>query len=119
MKPARGASGVNHDFYFYNSAGSVWNGTVFVAWADGDYAAYRVAATELGTSGRYPVPTPPANATNYELRVRGASLAASYVVYEGDTPLGVKSDIRSGLAGRWTNGGTGVNFDDITIVDTP
>ena len=83
MQPARGATGVNHDFYFYNAAGAVWNGSAFVTWADGSYAAYRVAATELGASGRYPVPTPPAGAANWELRVRGASLADSYVVYEG------------------------------------
>lgn len=83
MQPARGATGVNHDFNFYNAAGSVWNGSAYVAWADVDYEDYRVGATELGATGRYPVPTPPANAHNWELRVRGVSLAESYVVYEG------------------------------------
>jgi hypothetical protein len=82
MKPARGATGVNHDFNFYNAAGQVWDGAAFVAWDDADYEDYRVAVTELGASGRYPVPTPPAGAANWELRVRGGSLATSYVVYE-------------------------------------
>ena len=81
MQPARGATGVNHDFNFYNSSNQVWNGSAYVAWADGDYASYRVAATETGASGQFPLPTIPADATHYELRVRGASLAASYVAW--------------------------------------
>lgn len=84
---ARGASGTSHDFFFYNAAGEVWNTTAFVTWADVDYATYRVAATETGMSGRYPVPTPPSGTTEYELRVRGASLALSYTAWEGNIKL--------------------------------
>jgi hypothetical protein len=119
MKPARGASGVNHDFNFFNAAGEVWDGSAFVAWNDANYATYRVAATETGTSGRYPVPAPPTGAVEYELRVRGASLAASYVAYEGQTDAGVKADIRLGVAGRWTNLGHAAGRDDIGITDIP
>lgn len=78
-----GQSGVDHDFFCFNAAGNVWNGSSFVAWADGSYATYRVAATELGTSGRFTATTP-AGTETFELRVRGASLAASYAVWTED-----------------------------------
>lgn len=84
MQPAYGASGVNHDFNFFNSSNQVWNGTAFANWSDGSYASYRVAATEVGSSGQYPLSTPPANATRYELRERGASLALSPVVWQSE-----------------------------------
>lgn len=119
MKPARGASGVNHDFNFYNAAGQVWNGSAFVAWNDANYATYRVAATETGTSGRYPVPTPPTGAVEYELRERGGSLATSYVVWTANTDAGIKAEVRAGLSGRWTNLGHAAGRDDIGVADIP
>jgi len=69
-----------HDFYFYNSANQVWNGSAFVAWNDANFATYRVAATAVGASGRFTAPAP-ADAVFRELRVRGATLALSYVVW--------------------------------------
>lgn len=80
-----GTSGTTHDFYCYNQSGQVWNGSAFVTWVDGNYASYRVTATETGTSGRF-TGTAPAGTANYELRVRGASLAQSYVVWTGEGP---------------------------------
>lgn len=78
-----GESGTTHDFFAYNSAGSVWNGAAYVTWADGDYDDYRITATEVGTSGRF-TGTAPAGAVRYELRERGATLALSYVVWTDD-----------------------------------
>ncbi len=80
MLTANGATGVLHDCFCYNDAGLVWNGTAFVAWVDANYLTYRVAATERGTSGTFTA-TEPAGTSIFELRVRGASLAASYVVW--------------------------------------
>lgn len=81
-----GTSGTTHDFFCYNAAGQVWNGSAFVTWADGDYASYRVTATEVGTTGRF-TGTAPSGTETYELRERGASVAASYVVWTDDQKL--------------------------------
>ena len=62
-----GSSGLDHDFFAYNSAGDVWNGAAFVTWSDVDFASYRITATEQGTSGRFKA-SPPADAVSYELR---------------------------------------------------
>jgi len=69
-----------YDFYAYNAAGQVWNGAAFVNFANGDYVSYRIAATQLGSSGRFQAAAP-AGTFSYEMRLRGASLAASYVVW--------------------------------------
>ncbi len=74
-------SGDTHDFFCYDAAGSVWNGLAFVVWNDVNFVAYRVATTEVGTSGRF-TGTEPVGTVRYELRVQAATLAASYVVYE-------------------------------------
>ena len=87
MSAAIGDSGISYDSFFYNAANEVWNGTVFVAWADVDFASYRVAATETGTSGEFPVPTPPTGATRYVMRERGATLALSYKAYADNLKL--------------------------------
>lgn len=78
-----GDSGTTHDFFAYNSAGSVWNGAAYVTWADGDYDDYRITATEVGTSGRF-TGTAPTGAVRYELRERAATLALSFVVWTDD-----------------------------------
>ena len=65
-----------HDFYCYNAAGQVWNGSAFVNWSDADYATYRVTATQLGTSGRFQG-TAPAGTFSYELRERDAPISSS------------------------------------------
>lgn len=79
-----GISGTTHDFFAYNAAGAVWNGSAFVTWADGSYASYRITATEVGTTGRF-TGSAPSGTVTYELRERGASLALSYVVWTDDT----------------------------------
>jgi hypothetical protein len=79
---AIGDSATTHDFFFYDTAGDVWDGAAFVAWADGDFADYRVAATQQGTSSRFEG-TAPTNAVSFELRERGATLALSPVVFVG------------------------------------
>lgn len=98
MLTANGATGLNHDFYCYDGTGLVWNGTTFVAWVDANYAAYRVAATERGTSGTFTA-TEPDGTMRWEMRVRGASLAASYVVW-AETVLiaAIKADADLGTA---------------------
>lgn len=85
-----GTSGTTHDFFCYNAAGQVWNGSTFVTWADGDYASYRVTATEVGTTGRF-TGTAPSGTETYELRERGASLALSYAVWTEN--LQVKNEV--------------------------
>lgn len=83
MLTANGATGLSHDFFCYDATGNVWNGTAFVAWVDANYATYRIPATQRGTSGTF-TGTAPAGTANWEMRVQGASLAGSYVVWAGD-----------------------------------
>ncbi len=54
------SSGNAIDALIFNSAGLVWNGTTFEAYADGTYINYVQAATEYGTSGIYVAPFPAA-----------------------------------------------------------
>jgi hypothetical protein len=77
-----GTSGSTHDFFVYNDDGEIWNGSAFVTWVNGDYTTYRVTATETGASGRFTQSTVPAGGSRYELRVRSATLAGSYVTWE-------------------------------------
>lgn len=79
-----GATGVTHDFYCYNAAGSVWNGAAFATWSAASFASYRVTATEKSGSGQFTGTVPSSLTTRYELRVRGSTLADSYVVWNGD-----------------------------------
>lgn len=79
-----GTTGTSHDFFCFNAAGQVWNGSAFVTWSDGAYATYRVGAVEQGTSGQFAA-VAPAGTVHWELRERGASLALSYVVWVGDS----------------------------------
>lgn len=80
-----GATGVTHDFFCYNSSGQVWNGSAFATWSAGSFTSYRVTATELSGSGRF-TGTAPSGTVSWELRVRAATLAGSYVVFEGRGP---------------------------------
>lgn len=57
------STGANLYAVIYNAAGQVWNGTTFGAWADGSYATYPVALTELGASGLYAADFPAAIVT--------------------------------------------------------
>lgn len=79
---ALGVSGSTHDFFCWDSSNNVYNvpTLAFVAWVDGNVANYRITATELGTSGDF-TGTAPSGAIRYELRLRGASLAASPVLW--------------------------------------
>lgn len=76
MLIGHGASGEAYDFFAFDSSGKVWNGSAFVVWNDADYTTYRIAATEVGTSGRFTA-TEPASTHSWELRIRGATLAGS------------------------------------------
>lgn len=82
---ATGAVGTNHDFYARNAANQVWNGSAFVPFNAADYLLYRIAATPDG-SGDFTAEAPPGT-YRFELRVRGASLAASYIVYKDKVDL--------------------------------
>jgi len=98
MITANGATGIAHDCFCYDAAGLVWNGTAFVAWVDANYVAYRVAATERGTSGTFTA-TEPAGTMRWEMRVRAGTLAGSYVVWAEDLPLAAfKADAELGTA---------------------
>jgi hypothetical protein len=107
----------SHDFYASDAAGQVWNGAAFVAWSDADFASYRIAATQAGASGRFTA-TAPSDTVSYEMRARGATLAASYVVWSADLDI-VKSGARLALNGRVTNLATSSNSDDIAWGDIP
>jgi hypothetical protein len=80
MLIAPGPSGQALDFFAYNAANQVWNGEAYVAWANAAYATYRIPAVETGASGAFTA-TAPAGMTRFELRLRGASLAASPIVW--------------------------------------
>lgn len=98
MLTANAATGVSHDCFCYNDAGLVWNGSAYVAWVDANYAAYRVAATERGTSGTFTA-TEPAGTMRWEMRVRAGTLAGSYVVWAEDLLLAAfKADADLGTA---------------------
>lgn len=116
MITANGASGTTHDFFCYDDTGQVWNGSAFVAWDDDDYATYRVTATERGTSGAF-TGTEASGTSRYEMRVRGASLALSYVVWaeeiqvdiDGYTFTEAQRLMLAAMVGPITGGGTGTN----------
>lgn len=120
-----GATGVTHDFFCYNSSGQVWNGSAFANWSAGSFASYRVTATELSGSGRF-TGTAPTGTVSWELRVRAATLAGSYVVYEGnDTQDEVKkipraaSALTAGGSSRRTKAAATSTTLDETIGATP
>lgn len=81
---AIGATGTNHDFNAFNSAGQIWNGSAFVAWNSAQFLSHRIAAVEDAGSGVFRA-TAPTGTTSYVLRVRGTTLADSYIVFEKDT----------------------------------
>jgi hypothetical protein len=90
---------VLYDFFAYNAAGQVWNGSSFVAWADGNYTTYRIAASQVGTSGKF-VATAPSGMAHYEMRERAVTLAASYPVWAvSDVVASIKSDPELGTSG--------------------
>jgi len=82
-----GQTGVTHDFFAYNAAGEVWNGSEFVSFAAGSYTSYRITATETATGSGVFTGTRPANTARYELRVQAGTLAWSYVVWSQMTRL--------------------------------
>lgn len=87
---AQGISGESTDFFAFNEAGLVWNGSAFVAWADVDYVTYRIAATEQGTSGGF-VATGPDLTERYVLRVRAGTIATSFVRWTETVERGTDS----------------------------
>ena len=102
-------SGVNHDVFAYNASGAVWNGSAYVAWVDGNYATYRIAATEKGASSRFEA-TLPAGAARWELRKRAGTLAASTVEWEEAVPYtGAGSGAFVYTVTVTTNGTTPIN----------
>ena len=82
----RGPTATIHDFFAYNPANEVWNGSAFVTWVDANYASYRIAATQVGSSGLFTA-TAPTGAETYELRTRAATLLDSAVVDNGYVEL--------------------------------
>ena len=82
-----GVAGQSYDFFLFDQAGNVWDGGTWVEWVDANYLGYRIPAAESGGPGRY-VATVPAGAetlvASSELRFRGLTLAASYVVWMGE-----------------------------------
>lgn len=78
---AYAVSGSAYDFYAFDAAGLVYNGSAWVAWDDADFADYRIPAAESGTSGRFAA-TLPDDTARYALRFRGSDLTGSYLVWE-------------------------------------
>lgn len=57
-------------FYLWNSAGLVYNGAAMVTYSETDKTTYQIAASEIGTSGRYVADFPaglPAGLYDYKL----------------------------------------------------
>jgi hypothetical protein len=77
-----GSSTQQYDFFAYNTAGKVWNGSAFVTSVDADYVSYRIAPTSQ-TGNRFSAPAPSGTAS-YELRKRAESLTLSRTVWEGN-----------------------------------
>ncbi len=81
-------SNANYDFEAFNAAGQVWDGAAFVTYAVADYLDYRIAATKLGDANNanieawFSAADIPL-AVNWVLRLRGASLALSYIMADG------------------------------------
>lgn len=129
-----GNSALDHDFYAYNAANQIWNGTSFVTKVAADFLTYRIAASKISNVNDPAVDewfhaTAPAGTVRYELLERGATLADSPVVWTDalyaetavtqTTAAAIKSGVRSGLSGRWTNLGTATDRDDISVGDIP
>lgn len=78
--------GTDCDFFAYAVSGGTWTvwddvASAFVTWVDGDYQDYRIAASQLGTSGHRHA-TAPAGTMFYQLRLRD-TLANSAVIKHG------------------------------------
>lgn len=135
------------DFFCRNAAAQWWNGTAYEDFNVANYATYRIAATESpADSGLYEA-AQPSGAVVFELRLRAGTWAGSVIVagpektdsaqsaalldeFKADAELGtgaggaanadeVKSRVRAGLSGRWTNHGTAPGRDDISVGDIP
>lgn len=83
---APGQSNLNHDFEAFNASGQVWNGSIFVTYDISNYLTYRIAATKLGNANDASIQaffsgTAPTGTYRWVMRVRGASLALSYLVW--------------------------------------
>lgn len=107
-------SGIDHDFFCYDASQKVWNGSAFVDWADGDYGTYRVAATEIGSTGRF-IATEPSGTVSYELRERGDSLAISFVVFEA-TNLDAETQLQTIIGTLQNSAPIGRDIDDDLIL---
>lgn len=78
-------SNANYDFNAYNAAKQIWNGSAYVTEAVADFEDYRIPATKVGDANAVDVEawftaTAPEGALTYVMRVRGATLADSYIV---------------------------------------
>lgn len=113
MNAGQGISGNLYDANYFNASNQVWSGSAFVAWVDANYASYRTPMPETGTSGRFPLPTPPAGTTSWEMRLRGATLADSYVVWEGQTTDSIVTAIKADAALGTESGGMVANAEAI------
>lgn len=121
----------NYDFNIFNAAKEIWNGTDFVTEAVADFEDYRVAATKQGDANSDDVDAwftasipagAVAEATSYLMRVRGATLADSYVVAgpaltDTEEQAKIKSGTRLGMTARWRDESDA--FFDLTPEDIP
>ena len=87
----RGQSNLAHDFNAYDSTGKIWHigSSTFVTEAVADYVSYRIPAVKGSDANDALIDAPfsataPTGTVRYVLRERGASLALSYEVWEGD-----------------------------------
>lgn len=70
----------NVDFFCRNATAQWWNGSAFEAYNAANIATYRIAATESPASSGLYEATEPTGTVEFELRVRAATLADSYIV---------------------------------------
>lgn len=87
MISAYGTSGSNYDFFFFNASDQVWDSrdgvTAFVTWVDANYQHYRMAATELGATGRFSIDHFPSTSLRWEMRLRSGALSGSTIAETG------------------------------------
>ena len=84
-------SNASYDFEAFNAAGQVHNGSAFVDYAVADYLSYRKPAIKQGDANDANIEAwhgavAPAGTFRYHLRLRGASLALSPVMWIGEGP---------------------------------
>jgi hypothetical protein len=100
----RGVSGGSYDFFRFNEAGQVWDGSAYVDLVEIDYQDYRIAATEVSTTGWFTASLPSGPGW-YDMRIRAGTWADSHLVAYG---YDRESEIQDAVALRFDEVGEAI-----------